>query len=117
MVRSFKLRCASAVVAATLSMLAGQAQAGSVTIRNEAWVVARTQISAAPNPDQWESLLLGRRNSHFFPDQNDHETLLTVQYLTLFEGWRDACQIRLQPWERRTITLNGTAFGTTCDRS
>lgn len=110
------LRAASAIVATTLVMLAGQALAGSVTIRNEAWVVARTQISGTANPEQWESILLGQRHSHFFPDQNDHETLLTVQYLTLTEGWQEACQIRLQPWERRTITLNGTAFGTTCDR-
>lgn len=104
-----------AVASLALLLLAGQAQAGSVVIKNDAWVVARAQITGTPHPDQWDSILLGKTHAFTFPADGQYDVQVTVQYLTLFQGWKEACVVRVHPSESRSITMSGTAFGAHCN--
>lgn len=112
MLRKTILGLAGAAAIATTFGFAQPAEAGRISVLNNAGVVARVKWKVASSESGWTNLALGEQTYRDYPE-NYPNIEVKIEYLDVFV-WKGACTKHLTPARNWNLTLKGTAFNLGC---
>ncbi|MGC2855959.1 hypothetical protein ACM64Y_10835 [Novispirillum sp. DQ9] len=103
-----------AAASLVLLALAGQAQADTVTVRNDGQVAIGARIITGPHEGEWHNLPPGQTQTIDYTPDGRNEVMVNAKYVDGLFRLRDACLERLSPGANHTVSVVASPWGGYC---
>lgn len=108
-----RFRTALLALAAT-ALLPAAAEAGRITVANDAGVFIRVKWKVEDSESDWTTLVLGQSIHRDYPADYP-KVKVFVETVELW-GWTNLCTYELSPTRSHNVEVTGSSFNVTCDK-